>query len=173
MTRNALHGSGISASNLPQDLHAGWPQILWQLADPSTDEGCRQSGHAAQAATGGHLQTSEPASSGHDRFAVHEAIKISFLGKVIEGLTHQGEFGQFLAVEISGVLAELLQQPAAILIRQAADHLKEVLGELGISHELRLSPLGWPAASSERLPPPSPGSTHRLQRVWRRAGHGR
>jgi hypothetical protein len=42
--------------------------------------------------TGGHLQTSEPASSGHDRFAVREAIKISFLGEVIEGLTHQGEF---------------------------------------------------------------------------------
>jgi hypothetical protein len=77
-----------------------------------------------------------------------------------------------LAVEISGGLAELLQQPAAILIRQAADHLKEVLVELGIGSELRLSPLGWPAASSEKPPPPLPGSTHRLQRVWRRAGHG-
>lgn len=99
-------------------------------------------------------------------------MKMSFLGKVIEGLTHQGEFGQFLAVEISGVLAELLQQSTAILIRQAADHLQEVLGELGIGRELRRSPLGWPAASSERLAQPSPGSTHRSQGVWRRVGHG-
>jgi hypothetical protein len=92
MTRNPSHGSGLSVDNLPQDLTAGWPQILWQPADPSTDQGRRQSGHAAQAPTGEHLQTSEPASSGHDRFAVREAIKISFLGEVIEGLTHQGEF---------------------------------------------------------------------------------
>lgn len=172
MTRNASHGSRLSANNLPQDLCAGWPQIVWQLAVPSTDEGDHQSARAAQAATGGHLWTSEPASSGHDRFAVHEAMKMSFLGKVIEGLTHQGEFGQFLAVEISGVLAELLQQSTAILIRQAADHLQEVLGELGIGRELRRSPLGWPAASSERLAQPSPGSTHRSQGVWRRVGHG-
>lgn len=39
MTRNASHGSRLSANNLPQDLCAGWPQIVWQLAVPSTDEG--------------------------------------------------------------------------------------------------------------------------------------
>jgi len=87
-------------------------------------------------------------------------------------LIHQGEFDQFLAVEISAVLAELLQQPMAILIRQAADHLQEVLGELGIGYELRLSPLGRTAASGEKPPTRSPGSTHRSQRVWRPAGHG-
>ena len=67
-------------------------------------------------------------------------------------MTHQGEFDHFLAVEISGVLAELLQQPMAILIRQATDHLQEVLGELGIGYELRLSPLGRTAASGEKPP---------------------
>ena len=87
-------------------------------------------------------------------------------------MIHQVEFDQFLAVEISGVLAELLQQPMAILIRQATDHLQEVLGELGIGYELRLSPLGRPAASGEKPPTRSPGSTHRSQRVWRPAGHG-
>ena len=101
MTRNASHGSGLSANNLPQDLHAGWPQILWQLADPTTHEGGLHSGHAAQAATGEHLQTSEPASSGHDRFAVREAVEISFLGKVIEGLTHQGELSGRKAMHIT------------------------------------------------------------------------
>jgi hypothetical protein len=68
-----------------------------------------------------------------------------------------------LTVEISGVLAELLQQLMAILIRQAADHHQEVLCELWIGHELRLSPLGRPAASGEKPPTRSPGSTFRSQ----------
>ena len=101
MTRNPSHGSGLSADNLPQDLHVSWPQILWQPADPSTDEGDRQSGHAAQAATGEHRQTSEPASSGRDRFAVRDAVEISFLGKIIEGLTHQGELSGRKAMHIT------------------------------------------------------------------------
>jgi hypothetical protein len=54
-------------------------------------------------------------------------------------LARLGEVGQVLVAEISAVLTELLQQPAAILIRQAPDHLQEVLGELGIGHELRLA----------------------------------
>jgi hypothetical protein len=84
---------------------------------------------------------SEPASSGHDRFAVREAVKLRFLSKVVERLACLGEFGQVLVVEISALLAKLLQQPAPILIRQAPDHLQEVLGELGIGHGLRLSPI--------------------------------
>jgi len=39
------------------------------------------------------------------------AVKIRSAGKAIEGLSHQCEFGQFLAAEISCVVAELLQQP--------------------------------------------------------------
>lgn len=63
------------------------------------------------------------------------------MGDVIKGLAHQGEYRQFLATEISGALAELLQQPTAILIRQAPDHLQEVLGELVVGHGLMLSPI--------------------------------
>jgi hypothetical protein len=84
---------------------------------------------------------SEPASSGHDRFAVREAVKLRFLSKVVERLACLGEFGQVLVGEISALLAKLLQQPAPIFIRQAPDHLQEVLGELGIGHGLRLSPI--------------------------------
>ena len=42
---------------LQQDAHTSWPQILGQRADPPTHKRCRQRGHAAQAATGGYLQT--------------------------------------------------------------------------------------------------------------------
>ena len=33
----ALRRSGISADNLAHDLYAGWPQILWQAADPGSN----------------------------------------------------------------------------------------------------------------------------------------
>ena len=50
--------SGIRRTHkLQQDAHTSWPQILRQRADPPTHKRCRQRGHAAQAATGGYLQT--------------------------------------------------------------------------------------------------------------------
>ena len=64
------------------------------------------------------------------------------MGEVVERLARLGEFGQVLAAELSGLLAKLVKQPAAILIRQAPNHLQEVFGELGIGDGVRLSPPG-------------------------------
>lgn len=77
-------------------------------------------------------------SADHDRLAITEAVKIRLLGEIVKGLTRQGNYGQLVATELAGILSKLLKQPA--------DDIQEILGELWIGHVPMLSPLGWPAA---------------------------
>jgi hypothetical protein len=74
---------------------------------------------SAQPAAGRQLQTSEPVLIDYVSFAVSETVKIRFLGEVIEFLSRQGDFGQFLAAEICVALASPPQLPAVLVMCQS------------------------------------------------------
>ena len=82
-----------------------------------------------------------PVSNGHDQFVIREAVKLWFVGEVVEAMACMDERGHVLAAKLSEFLAKLLQQPVAILISQVSGHLQVGLGELGVVHVVRLSPI--------------------------------